>query len=163
MQPNPNFTDRLLLSPKSAKFRSKRLSTFFLFRDRLLSSLRNVHYQSFGLSSFSFLGRILSYSSNVQSRPFLPSMSLSFGSSNFILTVHFFNRSVRPSWTVHFEPRPFTLEVISTMHSTASVPTAFIYFTHNLSYMIQLYQFNPSNFYRPFQLQQQLSNFIDSF
>ena len=101
MQPNPNFTDRLLLSPKSAKFRSKRLSTFFLFRDRLLSSLRNVHYQSFGLSSFSFLGRILSYSSNVQSRPFLPSMSLSFGSSNFILTVHIFNRSVRPSWTVH--------------------------------------------------------------
>ena len=52
------------------------------------------------------------------------------------LTVHFLNRSVWPSLTVHFEPITFTLEVISTMHSTASVPTAFIYFTHNLSYMI---------------------------
>ena len=59
------------------------------------------------------------------------------------MTVHFhhFDRSVWPSWTVHFDPRPSTLDVISTMHSKAFVLTALKYFTNYLSYINITFQF----------------------
>ena len=106
---------------------------FFYFETVYFQALATFTISQFGYLLSVFFGHPLVMSGFV---PFYRPWVCLLEHPILYLTVHFLNRSVWPSWTVHFDPIPFTLEVISTMHSTASVPTAFISFTHNLYYMI---------------------------
>ena len=102
---------------------------FFSFRDRIISFFENVHIQSFepfiknllnrsqrifGPSTFSLLDRLLSSFCIVQFRFFVPSIFCLLGRPINYWTFHYqliwpFQKwTVWPSWTVHFDPRPFT-------------------------------------------------------
>ena len=65
-----------------------------------------VYFQALATFTISLLGYLLSVfwssSSNVRFRPFLPSMSLSFGASNFIL-----DRSLFKPFSLTLVDRPF--------------------------------------------------------
>ena len=112
----------------------------------------NRSQRIFGPSTFSLLDRLLSSFCIVQFRFFVPSIFCLLGRPINYWTFHYqliwpFQKwTVLPSWTVHFDPRPFTFGVISTMPSIAFVSTALSYFTfsNQFNFPTSIYIFNLS-------------------